>query len=82
MSLSAHAHHESLDPPQAPPDWSELAPRFRGSALQNYFRRLHEDALRAVMKPQYVDQIQKLHTEVRVGTSNFCLESRRVWIDA
>jgi len=32
---------------------------FRGSELQQYFTRLLEDRLRAMMKPQYVDKIPK-----------------------
>lgn len=32
---------------------------FRGSELQNYFTKILEDDLRAIVKPQYVDQIPK-----------------------
>ncbi|KAK7987739.1 hypothetical protein PG989_008054 [Apiospora arundinis] len=32
---------------------------FRGSELQNYFTKILEDDLKAVVKPQYVDQIPK-----------------------
>lgn len=32
---------------------------FRGSELQNYFTRILEDNLKALIKPQYVDQIPK-----------------------
>lgn len=32
---------------------------FRGSELQNYFTRILEDELKAIIKPQYVDQIPK-----------------------
>lgn len=32
---------------------------FRGSELQNYFTKILEDNLKAVIKPQYVDQIPK-----------------------
>ncbi|XP_003746536.1 ATP-binding cassette sub-family E member 1 [Galendromus occidentalis] len=42
-----------------PPDWTEILAYFRGSELQNYFTRILEDDLRAVIKPQYVDQIPK-----------------------
>jgi ATP-binding cassette subfamily E protein 1 len=32
---------------------------FRGSELQNYFTKILEDNLRAIIKPQYVDSIPK-----------------------
>uniref|UniRef100_A0A1I7ZLX4 ABC transporter E family member 2 n=1 Tax=Steinernema glaseri TaxID=37863 RepID=A0A1I7ZLX4_9BILA len=42
-----------------PPDWPTVLKYFRGSELQNYFTKLLEDNLKAVMKPQYVDQIPR-----------------------
>ncbi len=42
-----------------PPDWTEILTYFRGSELQNYFTKLLEDDLKAVIKPQYVDQIPR-----------------------
>ncbi|KAL6924683.1 hypothetical protein ACHAP8_000685 [Fusarium lateritium] len=42
-----------------PPDWEEVIKHFRGSELQNYFTKLLEDDLKAVVKPQYVDQIPR-----------------------
>ncbi|XP_062563534.1 protein Pixie [Armigeres subalbatus] len=42
-----------------PPDWSEILAHFRGNELQNYFTKILEDSLRALIKPQYVDQIPK-----------------------
>lgn len=41
------------------PDWQEILIYFRGSELQNYFTRILEDDLKAIIKPQYVDQIPK-----------------------
>lgn len=43
----------------APPDWQEILVNFRGSELQNYFTRILEDNLKAIIKPQYVDHIPK-----------------------
>ena len=43
----------------SPPDWTEILAYFRGSELQNYFTKILEDELKAVIKPQYVDQIPK-----------------------
>lgn len=42
-----------------PPEWLEILTYFRGSELQNYFTKILEDNLKAVIKPQYVDQIPK-----------------------
>jgi len=42
-----------------PPDWEEILKYFRGSELQNYFTKILEDNLKAVTKPQYVDQIPR-----------------------
>uniref|UniRef100_A0A7S2ZHF1 Probable ATP-dependent transporter ycf16 n=3 Tax=Rhodosorus marinus TaxID=101924 RepID=A0A7S2ZHF1_9RHOD len=42
-----------------PPDWQDILTYFRGSELQNYFTRVLEDNLKAIIKPQYVDAIPK-----------------------
>lgn len=42
---------------QDPPDWTEILSHFRGSELQNYFTKILEDNLKALVKPQYVDKI-------------------------
>jgi len=44
---------------KSPPDWQEILQYFRGSELQNYFTKVLEDDLKAIIKPQYVDQIPK-----------------------
>lgn len=44
---------------QSPPDWTEILKEFRGSELQNYFTKILEDDLKALIKPQYVDQIPR-----------------------
>ena len=44
---------------ESPPDWTEILAYFRGSELQNYFTKILEDDLRALVKPQYVDDIPK-----------------------
>eukprot|EP00190_Bangiopsis_sp_CCMP1999_P003872 CAMPEP_0198734048 /NCGR_PEP_ID=MMETSP1475-20131203/50242_1 /TAXON_ID= ORGANISM="Unidentified sp., Strain CCMP1999" /NCGR_SAMPLE_ID=MMETSP1475 /ASSEMBLY_ACC=CAM_ASM_001111 /LENGTH=608 /DNA_ID=CAMNT_0044497453 /DNA_START=186 /DNA_END=2012 /DNA_ORIENTATION=+ len=43
----------------SPPDWQEILQYFRGSELQNYFTKVLEDNLKAIIKPQYVDAIPK-----------------------
>jgi len=42
-----------------PPDWKDILDHFKGSELQNYFTKLLEDDLKALIKPQYVDQIPR-----------------------
>lgn len=44
------------------PDWQEILVYFRGSELQNYFTRILEDDLKAIVKPQYVDMIPRAIT--------------------
>jgi len=41
------------------PAWAEILAHFRGSELQNYFARILEENVKAIIKPQYVDQIPK-----------------------
>lgn len=43
----------------SPPEWREIVSGFRGSELQNYFTKIIEETLKAVIKPQYVDLIPK-----------------------
>lgn len=43
-----------------PPDWQEILKYFRGSELQNYFTKVLEDNLKALIKPQYVDHIPRV----------------------
>jgi ATP-binding cassette subfamily E protein 1 len=42
-----------------PPEWRDILTWFRGSELQNYFTKLQEGHLKAVLKPQFVDAIRK-----------------------
>lgn len=37
----------------------EILTYFRGSELQNYFTKILEDDMKAIIKPQYVDHIPK-----------------------
>lgn len=59
---------------QAPPDWQEILAYFRGSELQNYFTKILEDDLKAIVKPQYVDQIPKT---VKVNENRILYERER-----
>lgn len=42
------------------PTWDVILKYFRGSEHQAYFQHLLEDTVRALIKPQYVDQIPKV----------------------
>ncbi|MCK4481957.1 ribosome biogenesis/translation initiation ATPase RLI [Candidatus Bathyarchaeota archaeon] len=42
-----------------PPDWDEMVRHFRGSTLQDYFKKMSEDKLEVSHKPQYVDKIPR-----------------------
>lgn len=42
-----------------PPDWQDILKYFRGSELQNYFTKVLEDDIKAIIKPQYVDNIPR-----------------------
>ena len=42
------------------PDWQEILTYFRGSELQNYFTKMLEDNMKALIKPQYVDHIPRV----------------------
>lgn len=56
-----------------PPTWELILEYFRGSELQNYFTRLLEDELKALMKPQYVDHIPK---KIKSGTVKKILKKK------
>lgn len=64
-------------PFQAPPDWQEILAYFRGSELQNYFTKILEDDLKAIVKPQYVDQIPKT-VKVSMKLLNSCAHAWEV----
>lgn len=42
-----------------PPEWQEIIKYFRGSELQNYFTKMLEDDIKAIIKPQYVDSLPR-----------------------
>lgn len=41
------------------PDWQEILTHFRGSELQNFFKKIVEEDLKAITKPQFVENLQK-----------------------
>jgi ATP-binding cassette subfamily E protein 1 len=44
---------------ESPPDWQDILLHFRGSELQNFFTKVLEDKIKAIVKPQYVDHIPR-----------------------
>jgi ATP-binding cassette subfamily E protein 1 len=40
------------------PEWKEILKFFRGSELQNYFTRMLEEKMKAIIKIQYVDAVK------------------------
>lgn len=61
---------------QNPPDWQEILTYFRGSELQNYFTKILEDDLRAIVKPQYVDQIPKTVKVIKFNALELAIRYR------
>lgn len=45
--------------PKEDPSWKDILLHFRGSELQNYFKQLIENDIKALTKIQYVDQLAK-----------------------
>lgn len=59
LKILANREKPNLGRFDNPPGWNEILIHFRGSELQNYFTKLLEDNLKAIIKPQYVDNIPK-----------------------
>lgn len=59
LKILAGKQKPNLGKFDAPPTWEDILKHFRGSDLQNYFSRLLEEKLKALIKPQYVDHIPK-----------------------
>lgn len=59
-----------------PPDWQEILKYFRGSELQNFFTKILEDNIKAIIKPQYVDNIPRALAKSPVKTVEGILTAR------
>lgn len=59
LRILANKEKPNLGKYENPPSWSDILVHFRGSELQNYFTKLLEDNLKAITKPQYVDNIPR-----------------------
>jgi ATP-binding cassette, sub-family E, member 1 len=59
LKILAGSLQPNLGNYETPPGWKEILKFFRGSELQNYFTKVLEDNLKALIKVQYVDSISK-----------------------
>lgn len=59
-----------------PPDWEEILKYFRGSELQNYFTKVLEDDIHAIIKPQYVDNIPRALAKSAIKTVEGILKAK------
>lgn len=59
-----------------PPDWEVILKHFRGSELQNYFTKVLEDDIKAIIKPQYVDNIPRALAKSKVKEVGAILKSK------
>src|SRR3989304_10613528 len=62
LKILSGAIEPNLGKYEAAPDWSQVTQHFRGSTLQEYLQKLHDNQLKVVQKPQYVDKIPKAVT--------------------
>ena len=66
---------------ESPPDWAEILVHWRGSELQNYFTKILEDNLKAIIKPQYVDHIPKaISGKVKGLLKQKCARDNQQWV--
>ncbi|CCE88843.1 Piso0_001629 [Millerozyma farinosa CBS 7064] len=59
-----------------PPDWEVILRHFRGSELQNYFTKVLEDNIKAIIKPQYVDNIPRALAKSPIKDVSSILKSK------
>ena len=59
LKILAGSLKPNLGKYETPPEWRDILRFFRGSELQNYFTKLIENNLKALIKVQYVDSISK-----------------------
>lgn len=59
LKILAGREKPNLGKFDAVPDWQSVLQHFRGSELQNYFNKILESNLKAVIKPQFVELLLK-----------------------
>ena len=67
-----------------PPEWKEVLKHFRGSELQQFFTRMLEENMKALIKIQYVDSVakQKNVANAIVGRRLRALDKKEIFDDA
>ena len=58
------------------PNWDNVLAYFRGSELQNYFTKLKQGNIKALIKPQYVDVIPKMLKKTAESGVKFLLDKK------
>lgn len=76
MKILAGKQKPNLGRYDNPPDWEEILKHFRGSELQNYFTKVLEDDIKAIIKPQYVDNIPRALAKSKVKDVATILKSK------
>ncbi|KAL6945369.1 Fe-S cluster-binding ribosome biosynthesis protein [Hanseniaspora vineae] len=59
LKILAGKQKPNLGKYDQPPEWTDIIKYFRGSELQNYFTKMLEDDIKAIIKPQYVDNLPR-----------------------
>ena len=59
LKILAGKQMPNLGKYDAPPSWEDIIKYFRGSELQNYFTKMLDSDIKAVIKPQYVDNLPR-----------------------
>lgn len=76
LKILAGKQKPNLGRYDSPPDWQEILRHFRGSELQNFFTRVLEDDIKAIIKPQYVDNIPRALEKLKVKDVGSILKAK------
>ncbi|ELP85379.1 ABC transporter, putative [Entamoeba invadens IP1] len=80
MQILAAAIKPNLGDFKNPPDWQDIIKYYRGSDLQNYFKKLLDTKFKAEVKIQYVDSLRKtVNTIKTVGEILKLLDERNAF---
>ena len=76
LKILAGKQKPNLGQYDSPPDWREILKHYRGSELQNFFTKVLEDNIKAIIKPQYVDSIPRALAKSPVQDVGSILKAR------
>ncbi|XP_026688080.1 ATP-binding cassette sub-family E member 1-like, partial [Diaphorina citri] len=74
LKILAGKQKPNLGRYSSPPDWNEILQHFRGSELQNYFTKILEDDLKALIKPQYNLELIEMTGPMKEGLGKLLSE--------